>query len=136
MAALEDVPDMVRMGARMHSMSPWSGRPFDPDATANMMAGLIASPDGVLLWTGEAMLGGLIVPIYFGGGRVAQELFWFADRGGLALLTAFEAWAKDKGADVIVMASLALGPEADERLGRLYERRGYKIRERHYAKEV
>ena len=43
-------------------------------------------------------------PIYFGGGRVAQELFWFADSDGRELLDAFEDAGSFQVFDAVIPA--------------------------------
>lgn len=135
-ATAHDLPAMLDIGRRFHEMSPWKDRPFSDEATMEMLARMDASPDAVVLFNGSGVLGGMIAPIYFGGGTIAQELFWFADKNGAELLTAFEDWAQGKGADGVMMISLALDEKTDGRMSKIYERRGYELRERNYYKEV
>jgi GNAT superfamily N-acetyltransferase len=132
----DDFPAILEMGRRFHEFSPWRDRPFSNDATLEMLQRITDSEDAVLFTNGSGILGGVVAPIYFGGGTVAQELFWFADKGGRALLDAFEAWAKERGADGILMISLALDERTDQRMSKIYERRGYRLRERNFYKEV
>lgn len=131
-----DFPAILEMGRRFHEFSPWRDRPFSDEATLAMLQRITDSEDAVLFTNGTGILGGVVAPIYFGGGKVAQELFWFADKGGRELLDAFEAWAKERGADGILMISLALDERTDQRMGKIYERRGYRLRERNFYKEV
>lgn len=133
-ATKADIPHILDMGERFHKLSPWRDRPYVREAVEQTLSNLIESPVGVLLYNGTGILGGVISPIYFGGGWVAQELFWFADRNGKELLDAFEEWAGEQGADCVVMAHLTLGEEADERMRRIYEKRGYSLRETHFYK--
>jgi hypothetical protein len=131
-----DIPAILDLGERFHALSPWRDRPFDREATERTVANLIASPQGVLLFNGEGILGGVLAPIYFGGGLIAQELFWFADRGGRELLDGFETWAREQGACGVLMVNLVLDERTDAIMNRMYERRGYALRERHFYKEL
>ena len=133
-ATPKDFPAILEMGRRFHEFSPWRDRPFSDDATLEMLQRITDSEDAVLFTNGTGILGGVVAPIYFGGGVVAQELFWFADKGGRELLDAFEQWADDKGASGVLMISLAIDEKTDERMGKIYERRGYRLRERNYYK--
>ena len=67
-----------------------------------------------------------------------QEVIWYVDKPfrskGLVLLRYFEEAAKNMGAAHIVMA-LMCNSKADK-LGRLYEREGYKPFEVQYMKEI
>lgn len=135
-ATIEDIPAIVELGKKFHDLSPWRDRPFDADQTAEFLAGMIENPNACLFWNGEGMIGGVIAPIYFGGGLVAQELFWFAEKGGMSLLDTFEEWAHNAGASGLIMVSLSLNERADSLMDRIYQRRGYRLRERTYYKDL
>lgn len=67
---------------------------------------------------------------------VAQELAWWVSpdhrgRAALRLLDAYEQWAADKGCALVGMAHLG-----DERLSRLYDRRGYAKTETAFLKRL
>ena len=69
---------------------------------------------------------------------VAMETFWYVAKehrgGGIKLLDAFEAWAKERGAKRVVMAYVFTSmPEV---VKSIYEKRGYGPLEMHYSKEV
>lgn len=129
-----DVPMVLDIGRRFHAFSPWSDLPYSDDVLVSTLARMSASPDAVVLTNGTGVLGGVVCPVYFGDGLIAQELFWFADKNGRELLDAFEAWAKDKGAAGVLMISLAVDEKTDGRMERLYGRRGYGLRERNFYK--
>jgi hypothetical protein len=133
-AVVKDIPAILDIGRRFHAFSPWSDLPYSDDAVTQMIERMTASPDAVVFFNGSGVLGGVASPIYFGGGLVAQELFWFADKGGRELLDAFEGWAKEKGAAGVLMISLAIDERTDERMSAIYERRGYALRERNFYK--
>jgi GNAT superfamily N-acetyltransferase len=95
--------------------------------------GLFLLPDGGLP---VGAIGGVLYPDPNDGALVATECFWFVHpqfRGrGLELLEAFESWARDRGAQRIIMVLLHnLMPE---QLSALYRRRGYTAVETHYVK--
>jgi GNAT superfamily N-acetyltransferase len=73
----------------------------------------------------------------FSGDKIATEAAWYVQpehrgRGSLKLLQAYEYWAKNV-AKVKLIQMLHLG---DERLDKLYERKGYRKSEVCYIKEV
>ena len=135
-ATIDDLPHLLEIGERLHAMSPWSDQVFCPEQTSQTISSLIASPDGVVFYNGQGMLGGIVAQAAFGVGRVAQELFWFADAGGRDLIQAFEQWSADQGANGVIMLNLALDPRTDKLMDRLYSRRGYEMRERTYYKDL
>lgn len=135
-ATAQDLPALLDIGERFHKLSPWRDRPYSPQAVVDTLARMTASPDAVVLFNGTGALGGMVAPTYFGGGLVAQELFWFADKSGRELLDGFEEWARDKGACGVAMISLAIDERTDSIMGKVYERRGYGLRERTYFKEI
>lgn len=135
-ARMCDIPAMLDLGERFHAMSSWRDRPFDCETMRQVFVRLIQNPEMVLLYNGTGILGGFLSPIYFGGGLLAQEVFWFADKNGRELLDEFEAWARDLGADGVLMVNLALDERTDRVMDAMYRRRGYGLRERHYWKEL
>ncbi len=83
-------------------------------------------------------IGGMVYPDPNDADLVASEMFWFVDPaargGGIRLFSAFEDWAKQRGAKRIAMIHLqSLAPEA---LERLYLRKGYRKIESHYFKTL
>jgi GNAT superfamily N-acetyltransferase len=90
----------------------------------------------VLMYGDIGMLAGSVTPFIFGNVIMASEIGWWIEpehRGkaaGRELLKAFEYWAKQVGCSAITMVSL------DERLGKFYEKNGYKLYERAYVKEI
>ncbi|MDR7032928.1 GNAT family N-acetyltransferase [Mesorhizobium sp. BE184] len=72
----------------------------------------------------------------FGAGRWAKETVWYVapgsrGRGTLAMLDAYETWAREQGCVTIGMASLATND-----VSRIYERRGYAAAETHFVKAL
>ena len=97
-----------------------------PWAAANV-AGLIASPDGVVFISDGGFIAGSLQPTIINPTRIAMEHGWFAaDGSGLRLLKAFEEWARSKGASLIQLSTGAEGLD----LSRL----GYQLAERAWFK--
>ena len=132
-ATAADIPLIVEMGRRFVAAS-GSPIPFTEDGASAFAEALIASPDAALLVSDTGMIGGVIAPAYFNPAwRMAVELAWWAeDRSGLQLLSAFEAWARDMGAQEVRMTTLAAiqGPE------RILARRGYAPTEISFQKVI
>ena len=116
---------------------------FDNATFCKNWGNLINSGTGTILVAFEGTtqigaLGAVLCPDMFNGDLVAVEAFWYMIkkyRGqGLRLLSAFEAWAKDRSAKRVAMIHLeSLQPEV---LRRVYERFGYKLIESHYVKTI
>lgn len=86
--------------------------PVDRSHTAATVAGLIASPDGVVLVSGAGFIAGAVVQTVINPAPLAQELGWFAtDGSGLRLLRAFERWSVERGACWINLSTGVTGPD-------------------------
>lgn len=83
-------------------------------------------------------LGFLIAPDIHNGITIAVETFWFSDprkRGyGLLLLNAFEKYAQENKIKKVAMVHMM--DSYPNRLENLYLKRGYKLMEKHYIKEI
>ena len=104
--------------------------------TIDMGGGVIMAAFDGEEFTGA--LGAVKCPNPFNGKLMAVEMFWFVLPGkrghGLRLLDAFENWAEQIGVQMVAMIHLeALSPAT---LEKLYVRRGYKLVERNYIKEI
>ena len=65
---------------------------------------------------------------------IVQELFWWSEgREGLALLNAFESYARERAHSVRMLTLEAVNPD---RMARLYEKRGYAPVERGFVKAM
>lgn len=128
-----DIPDLVAMGRKFHAASNELA-PFDGDAVANFLAGLIAHDDGIVFRTGKGMIGGILAPAYCDPSWVmAVEMFWWSeDRRGLDLLRGFEKWAKEKGANEVRTATMT----NLERASMILEKSGFAPLETSYGKAI
>jgi hypothetical protein len=73
----------------------------------------------------------------FGPVKLARETVWFIEpqfrgRGAVAMLDAFEQWARAQGCAFSGMAGIG----ADPAVGVLYRRRRYRVAETHYLKAL
>lgn len=132
-ATADDLDALVKMGERFHDSTPYADELSRNSVQYRIFgAGLINSPDGVLLLrelkgVPVGMLGGAVFDHPLSGERTAGEMFWYAPpehRGttGLRLLLSFERWARSHGAKMIQMVQ----PAWADRVGELYGVLGYK----------
>lgn len=131
-AALSDIPQLLAWGARFHAMAA-PGPGFNSDAVAALLAQLIEADHGAVLMHDHGVIGGVLNPAYCDPAwLMAVEVFWWAERDGLALLRAFEDWARDNGAQEVRTCSFAALPRA----GAVLQRKGYASIEISYQKVI
>lgn len=135
-ANLRDLPLILQYGEKFHKSSPWRHEPFDPQKVKEFAISLINDPNSVIFVHDGGLIGGRLVPLFFGQGLVMQELFWYADVDGGGLLMELETWAKRKGATSCLLSSLWYGDSRDERVRDIYSHYNYKPQEIHYLKEL
>lgn len=139
---IEDLPAMAAMGPDFYRESGLPGS-FIPEvfiskwtAFINMGVGFILGlfRDGKL----SGGFGAIVSDDFNDGAIVANECFWFVSpeaRGrGFELLLAYEEEARKRGA--VRCSMIHLNSLQPNRLGELYERRGYRAIETAYMKEL
>jgi hypothetical protein len=134
-----DAMEIVALGKRFSDAAA-VGLPFSGAYALARAKAMIADPNAVvILWDDgrpRGVLAGALMwhPLY--AVRSASELIWWIDaeaRGHAArpMLRAFDAWAEERGAELIQMAEL------DDRVGALYRRAGFEaMPERHWWKRL
>lgn len=136
LAVEEDIPAIVKMGKEFHAMSPHVGMgEYDEAAIERLLIYLIENDQGVVLWNGTGVIGGLMAPVYFNPDKMMlEEAFWFARKGGRELLKEFQAKAREMGADFVLLSTLVndFAPVVD----RIVTRMGYAPIERRWLKEL
>lgn len=86
------------------------------------------------------MFVGLATPCFFSHTVQTVEIMWYVDpdhRGSRAawrMVERFEGWSKEQGAASVSIVNLSI-LKADK-VGKLYERKGYKMTENTFAKEL
>ena len=136
-----DVPRLVEMGTHFIATTQYRTKlATNVRALAETMRRLIAIPQAVLIvaeYQGDliGMLAVVAVEHPLSGETTASEMFWWVEpayrgRLGLYLLRAGEAWAQSRGATRIQMIA------PDERVAKLYRRRGYSRLEEVYQRTL
>ena len=137
-ATKEDIPRLLVMCRKFFAASEYADiTKLDEDAMTSTLCGVIDNEQTCLLVPDDltGMVAGIVYPFYFSTDVCAQELFWWSEGGhGRALLEAFEAWAKSRGANAVTMICL-------DRLGRdrvesIYKKAGYRASEHSWIKRL
>lgn len=113
--------------------------PFQASYADQLFRQHLASDKACSLVLGMPAQGILMAAAYehpFGAGRIAKETVWFVTpqargRGAIAMLDAYEIWARSVGCVSVGMASLVTND-----VSKLYERRGYSAVETHFMKPL
>lgn len=134
-AAGSDIPRLLEMGEKFAAKAKLAEHVgYDPASMEKTFAAMIEGENFCVLVGDHGAIGGVKSPHPFNHEHwIAQELFWWSEgREGLRLFEAFEEWAADCG--TIRMFTLeAVNPD---RMGRLYERRGYAPLEHGFIKRI
>lgn len=109
-----------------------------PETVADFTKAMLAKPtnEAIVLIADGGLIAGVAQAFQFGQVKAAAEVGWWVDpdkrKDGLGqeLIEALEYWAERLGCAFITMVSL------DDQLGKYYEKRGYKLQERVYMKEL
>ena len=125
---LRDWPEVDRM-ARAFRDSAMTWAAYDPKVFRRVYQGLSQDRNGLALVLdldgAKGVLLAAALPSPFSGELAAQEIMWWIDpsaRGGsdgARMLDAYELWTRDVGAAHAGVTCL------DERVARLFDRRGY-----------
>ena len=113
-ATAEDVDRLVEMGCAFLEASAYAGRiRKNPAQMAALIEQLIGMETGAVLVAERhaepvGMIGLIVYPHSISGDLTGAELFWWVNpeargRTGIALLRAAERWAKDRGAQQMLM---------------------------------
>lgn len=138
-ATVEDLPEIMDFAMKFIAVTGYAD--YSDEATIEQLAkNLITGPQNIsiiLLKPGIGMLAGMSSPFVFGPHLIASEVAWWVEpdkrgqKDGEELVDAFEYWAKHKaGCTLITLTSL------DDKVGKFYEKKGYKLHERAYMKNL
>jgi len=138
----DDLLDVLIVGREFSRAAPKSHK-WDQDKTVEFLSNCLASPQYEVFVTetdGE-VTGGIVCALtlmLMSHTKVATELVWFVSKeargkpSSIKLVKTFESWAKENGAQYVIMGDIKHVGE----LGNLYERMGYHAVETAYMKEV
>lgn len=140
----QELPLLVpELGPAMFGSSAWL-RDFSPDRALASWREFMRLGIGVVFVLEDqggklcGMLGAIALPDPHTHDTKATELFWVTLPGhrghGLKLLAAYEHWAARQGCRFITLCHMA--DSMPDRLKTVYERRGYRVSEVAYTKEV
>jgi len=141
-ATAEDIVHFLRMG---RDFSVLANEPFDRESLTQHIEWLLDEDRAVvfLAFDDDQAVGicaGMWFPTFWDNSKIsATELWWYVDpkcrnRGiGSALMDALESWAEDAGAwRLSMMTIVGIAPGIEE----MYEKRGYREREKTFLKEL
>lgn len=118
---------------------------FDPKYSAKVLQSQIEAGTGFVIVGGDPICGGISGLMYEDiatGEKCCAEWFWYVNkefRGtslGLKLLNAYEQEAKKRKAVRMLMMHICQGKEHDSQFKRIYESRGYRMKEQIFVKEI
>ena len=133
-ATNEDIPAIVGMVAMLHA-SVGIVLPLDPRVTSQFVAGLIASPMGLVLVAGNDTPDGFLAASV-GSASIAmtpiahEHGWWSAGGDGLRMLHRYEAWAREQRCYAVRMST----PPHNERAASILERSGFALAEQAWVK--
>lgn len=130
-----DIPDIIRLGGRMHEESQYGVLAYSPERVADKcyqvtvnlhMFGVVAYSDGSII----GMMGGQVYQYDYGDELIATDILVYvspAYRGSMAfikMVRKYVAWAKEQGAKLVFL-SQTTGVN-QESVSSLYQRLGFK----------
>ena len=149
-AVPQDTDDLCRMALDFYRETRYSNFvEADLGSFIDTITDLVSFNEGVVLVAENdgkvcGMIGCAIVEPWFNKKhRLAQELFWWIDAeyrntgAGKLLLDQVEEWAKESGCNAICLCRTVLNnASVTEKLGVLYEKNGYELRDYLHVKVV
>lgn len=138
-ATVDDLHEVLDMSKEFMSSTGYS-KYSDEQTITNLIETIVTGPQDtmiILLIPGVGFLAGQSSPFAFGPHFLASEIAWWVNEdqrksgAGNELIEAFEYWAKNVArCSIISLTSL------DDKVGKIYEKKGYKLYERAYMKEL
>lgn len=138
-ATIDDVAEILEMSKQFMSKTGYAEY-SDEQNIRNLIESIVTGRQDqmiILLKPGVGFIAGQATPFVFGPHYIASEIAWWINEEkrnsgiGEELVEAFEYWAKNvAGCTIITLTSL------DDGVGKFYEKKGYKLHERAYMKEL
>lgn len=145
LATLDDVPHIMELGEDLYKGSPLEFMDIDMSkAKAQIEAAILDNKTWLTLVSvdGDDVVGVLIAYVFepmYSKSKIACEVLWHLlpeyrkGRRGVDMMNAFEYWAKLLGCSVAQYGWMTSSPA---RMEQLYEKRGLKLVEKMYFKEL
>ncbi len=138
-ATIEDHDEVLSMAMKFMAQTGYTEY-SNEETISNLINTILSGKQDemiILLKPGVGFLAGMRSPFVFGPHFVASEVAWWinedkrGNKDGAELIEAFEYWAKNvAGCTIITLTGL------DDSIGKFYEKKGYKLYERAYMKEL
>lgn len=145
-ATLEDIPAIMKIAEELYKTSPYRVFKLNPDkARAMLEKAIVEGPKKFLVllsYHADKVVGVLVAYAYtpiFSSTQTCNEILWYltpeyrTGKRGLAMMKAYEYWARKAGCEVIQYGILSTSPEG---MKKLYERNGLVEVERFYNKAL
>lgn len=139
LATEEDFPELIRMAKEFHQASPYNDLEFSVTKCFELFQAYLRDKTSVMILVSDhGMLIAHAGQAPFSSDRISSEVAWWVDpegrnkRESLLLFEAYEIWSKKVGCKLCQVAML---PSVTD-LSKFYERRGYKLLEQSYVKEL
>lgn len=146
-ATEDDVEHIKRMSYRFYEASPYAGFEIDEDKVYEMIVGVLQAPknEKIVLLSCQpepvGMVVGLSNEFLFNRKTIAVELMWWMDpeyrkgKDSIKLVEAYEYWAKNIAKADLLQLSLLTTEQAPQ-IEKFYSRRGYRLSEKSFFKEL
>ena len=124
-ATADDLPQLLAIGERFWSISPWAAMGLERDdiAICEYLERAIEG-GGCFLSDSGGVIFGFAAPLWASPSNlIAIEMAWFGRGEGRALREAFEDWARSIGCVAVQMSTL--GDGSDDETGRKLSTAGY-----------
>lgn len=141
LATTDDIPNIAYLIQELHSESPVSEMTlFDINRVQDVCLHLIQDKNSVIILERQdkiiGALGATITPGTFSYDKLSTEIFWFVKpefrsyKIASSMMGAYEYWAKMNGCRFVSLSCV------DPGLKKLYNRKGFKLVETAFLKEV
>ena len=138
-ATIDDLPEILSMSMKFMESTGYT-KYSDEQTISNLIEAIVTGRQDtmiILLKPGVGFLAGQASPFVFGQGSIASEIAWWINEdqrktgAGSELVEAFEYWAEN-----VAHCNLISLTGLDDNIGKFYEKKGYKLYERAYMKEL
>jgi len=144
-ATYDDILDIAYLGKKFAKESQNSGLGWSQEKVFNSLHDAVQRDDFLILVMEKddeviGFFAGLVTPCFFSDAKQAVDLAWFVhkdhrgSREALGMIDMYEEWAKKSGAVFVNMVNLDV--LNGDKVRKMYEKRGYRLVENTFAKEL